>query len=148
MCHKETPEVVKGGLAWISTHSALFYSSICCNKLEGAVEQMSGVELGGELQAVEIFRPGRVTVSLSADQDTPGCTWTKALLTPSGYAMVGTTFQHFACGGCLYHYCFQQPMASGKGSGMDTPSTVLDALFSSVSLAGKGPPLPTFNPSQ
>jgi hypothetical protein len=88
-------------------------------------------------QAVEIFRPGRVTVSLSVDQDSPGCTWTQALVSPSGYTMEGTTFQHFACGGCLYHYCFQQQRAGRKGVGMDTPSTVLDGLFSSVSLAGE-----------
>ncbi len=33
---------------------------------------------------MEIFRPGRVTVSLSVDKDAPGCTWTQALLAPGG----------------------------------------------------------------
>jgi len=90
------------------------------------------------MQAVEIFRPGRVTVSLSVDRDIPGCTWTQALLPPGGYAMEGTTFQHFACGGCLYHYCFQQQRGpGGKGAGTDTPSTVLDGLFGPVSSAGE-----------
>ena len=76
-------------------------------------------------------------MSLSVDQDAPGCTWTQRLLPPGGYGMEGTTFQHFSCGGCLYHYCFQQRCHEDKGTGPDTPSTVLDGLYSHSSSAGE-----------
>ena len=76
-------------------------------------------------------------MSLSVDQDAPGCTWTQRLLPPGGYGMEGTTFQHFSCGGCLYHYCFQQRLHADKGTGPDTPSTVLDGLYSHGSSAGE-----------
>ena len=58
----------------------------------------------GELQAVEIFKPGRVTVSLSVDEDLPACTWVKHLLTPQGYSVQGSMVQRFGCGGCVVHY--------------------------------------------
>ena len=86
------------------------------------------------MQAVEIFRPGRITVSLSVNADVPACTWGHNLSTPSGYSVQGTTSQHFACGGCIFHYSLA---CTHKADGLpSSPSTVLDSIFSAMSVTG------------
>lgn len=88
------------------------------------------------MQALEVFRPARVTVSLSVNRDMPFCKWTQGLMAPPGYLLHGTSAQHFSSGGCLYHYCFQQQHSS-KEHGLETPTAVLDTMFSNSSLTGR-----------
>lgn len=66
----------------------------------------------------------------------PFCKWTQGLATPKGYLLQGTSAQHFSCGGCLYHYCFQQ-QHTAKERGLETPTAVLDVMSSNGSLTGE-----------
>lgn len=89
------------------------------------------------LQAAEIFGPGRLTVSLSVDEDLPACNWVERLAPPDGYTMQGSMVQRFNCGGCVVHYnLMRSDNTSGPGALPSSPSTVLDTVLFG-SLAGK-----------
>lgn len=87
------------------------------------------------LQAAEIFRPGRITVSLSVNEDLPTCKWVEHLRAPRGYSMQGNAAQRFGCGGCVFHY--NLALAEKAGDALpNSPSTVLENIFGSMSYTG------------
>lgn len=87
---------------------------------------------------MEIFGPGRVTVSLSVDQDIASCKWPSSLATPSQYRLEGTSAQRFPCGGCHFHYSFRQK-EKARDDFMSSPSTVLDHVYNRDANSCKSP---------
>lgn len=86
---------------------------------------------------MEVFAPGRVTVSLSVNEDVPACGWAQSLAAPPGYKLAGSASARFDCGGCVHHYSLA---ASGKPDDLPgSPATVLDNIMSTMSLTGMAP---------
>ena len=101
--------------------------------------ELSGYEPGSVdvnrlvTQTAAIFGPGKMTVTLTADKQQPGCSWGQGVVVPDGYACKSISSQRFACGGhTVFHTLAAAPLdpaaAEHAGAATANPFRTTDTV--------------------